>query len=74
MLCYCLKGRNNTESKNPNDKKIKKKRKIMLSSNCAVCYCKKSRVFKEQKASSLLSSLGIKTSLGQIPTGARILF
>ena len=36
----------------------------MLLSKCAVCDTKKS---KEEKASGLLSSLGIKTTLSKIP-------
>ena len=33
----------------------------MLSSKCAVCSSKKSRLLKEQEAKGLLSSLGAKT-------------
>ena len=33
----------------------------MLSSKCAVCDSKKSKFIKEQEASGLLSSLGLKT-------------
>ena len=60
-LSYCLQGRNNTESKSPKIKKAKKNRRITLSSNCAVYNSKKSRFIKEQEASRLLSSLGMKT-------------
>ena len=35
----------------------------MLLSNCSACSSKKSRFIKEQVASGLLSSLGIKTPL-----------
>ena len=58
MLSYCLKCRKNTEIKNPKVVKTKNGR-TMLSSNCAVCGCKKSKFIKEQEASVLLSSLGI---------------
>ena len=34
---------------------------------CAVCDGKKSKFIKEQEASGLLSSLGIKAPLGKIP-------
>ena len=34
---------------------------------CAVCGCKKSRFMKEQEAERLLSNLGIKTTLSEIP-------
>ena len=62
---YCLKCRKNTESKNPNDIRTKSGR-IMLLSNCAVHYSKKSKFIKEQKASGLLSSLVINTPLNKI--------
>ena len=64
MLSYCLKCRKNTESKNP---KIAKIGRIMLLSKCAICDSKKSKFIKQQEASGLLSSLGIKTLLSKIP-------
>ena len=39
----------------------------MLLSKCAVCDSKKSKFIKEQEASGLLNSLGIKTPLSKIP-------
>ena len=66
MLSYCLKRRKNTGSKKPKVEKIKNGG-IMLSSNCAVCGSKKSKVIKEQEASGILSSLGIRTPLSQVP-------
>ena len=39
---------------------------IVLLSKCAVCDSKKSKFIKEQEASGLLSSLGIKTPLNKI--------
>ena len=39
----------------------------MLLSKCSVCNNKNSNFIKEQEASGLLSSLGIKTSLSKIP-------
>ena len=62
MLPYCLNCRKNTESKNPEVAKTKNGR-IMLLSKCAVCDSKKSKFIKEQEASGLSSSLGIKTLL-----------
>ena len=59
MLSYCLKCRKNTKSKNPEVVRTKNGR-IMLLSKCAVCDSKKSTFIKEQEASGLLSSLGIK--------------
>ena len=40
-----------------------KKGKPMLLSKCVGCDSKKSRFIKEQEASGLLSSLGIKTPI-----------
>ena len=62
---YWLKCRKNTESKNPKVAKAKNGR-IMLLSKCAVCDSKKSKFIKEQEASRLISSLGIKTPLNKI--------
>ena len=59
LLHYCLKCRKNTETKNPKVTRTKN-RIIMLLSNCAVCDSKKLKFMKEQEASGLLSSLGIK--------------
>ena len=39
----------------------------MLLSKCAVCDSKKSKIIKQQEASGLLSSLGIKAPLSKIP-------
>ena len=39
----------------------------MLLSKCAVCDSKRSKFIKEQEASGLLSSLGIKTPLSKTP-------
>ena len=46
----------------------------MLLSKCAICGTKKSRFIKEQEASELLSSLGIKAPLKKIPLLGYILF
>ena len=73
MSSYCLKCRKNIESKHPKDVKTKNERTILLS-KCAVCDSKKSNFIKEQKASGLLSSLGIKTPLSKIPLVGIILF
>ena len=66
MLSYCLKCRKNTESKNPKIGKTKNK-KIMLDSI-------NSKFIKQQKASGLLSSLGIKTPSNKIPLLDPLLF
>ena len=46
----------------------------MLLSKSAVCDSKKSKFIKEQEASGLLSSLGIKTPLSKITLLVPILF
>ena len=51
-----------------------KYKRIMLLSKCAVCDSKKSKFIKEQEASGLLSSLGIKTPLSKIPLVGPLLF
>ena len=66
MLSYCLKCRKNTESKSPEVEWTKNGRIILLS-KYAVSSSKKSKSIKEQEASGVLSSLGIKTPLNKIP-------
>ena len=39
----------------------------MIQSNCSICGSKKSRFIKEQKALGILSNLGIRTPLSQVP-------
>ena len=73
MLSYWLKCRKNTESKNPKVVRIKIRR-IMLLSKSGVCDSEKSKVIKEQEASGLLSSSGIKTPLNKIPLLGPLLF
>ena len=65
MLLYCLKCRENTESKNLKFVKSKNER-IMLLSNCALCDSEKSRFIKEQEGSGLWISLVINTPLSTI--------
>ena len=73
MLSYCLKRRKNTESKNPKVVRTKNGR-IMLLSKCSVCNSKKSKLLKEQEPRGLISSLGIRTPLSQIPLLDPLLF
>ena len=73
MLLYCLKCRKNTEKENPKVVKSKNGR-IMLLSKCEVCNSKKLKFAKEQEASGLLSSFGIKTPLNKIPLLSPLLF
>ena len=60
-----MKYRKNTESKNPKVARTKNGR-IMLLSKYAVCDSKKSKFIKQQEASGLLSSVGIKAPLTKI--------
>ena len=62
MFSFCLKCRNNKESKNPKLARTKNGR-IMLLSKCAVSDSKKSKLIKEEDPSGLSSSLVIKTPL-----------
>ena len=39
----------------------------MIRSNCAVCGSKKSKFIKEHQAMGLLSNLGIRAPLSQVP-------
>ena len=72
MKTYCLVCRKNTD--NVNSKMIKTKNdRLQLKSQCSNCGNKKSRFVKKQEAKGILSSLGIKTPLSQIP-GLNILF
>ena len=71
MLSYCLKCQKNTESKNQKVTKTKKGR-IMLSSKCAVCASKKSKLIKQQEASGLF--LIPRTPLRKISLVGPLLF
>ena len=73
MLWYCLKCRKNTDGKISQAVKTKSGRIILLS-KCAVCDSTKSKFIKEQEASGLLSSLGIKALLSKIPLIGPLLF
>ena len=66
MLTYCLKCKINT--KNIDGKIIKTRNgRFVLSSKCAICGSKKSKIMKEQEAEGLMSNLGIRTPLSKIP-------
>ena len=73
MLSYFLKCQKNTECQNPRVASTKNGR-IMLLLKCALCDSNKSKFIKEQEASRLLSSLGIKTPLSKIPLVGPLLF
>ena len=63
---YCLVCKDYSKSINP---KIVRNRQnnYIIQSNCATCGSKKSRFIKKQKALGILSNLGIKTPLSQVP-------
>ena len=73
MLSYCLKCWKNSESKNPKVPRTKKGT-IMLLSKCAVSDSKKSKFIKQQEASRLLSSLGIKNPFSKMLFVGPLLF
>ena len=73
MILYCLKCRKNKESKNPKVVKTQNG-KTMLLSKCEVCDSEKSKFVKDQDASGLLISLGIKAPLSKITLVGRLLF
>ena len=73
MPLYYLKWRKNTES--TNSKVVNtKNRKIILLSKPVVCDSKKLKFIKDQEASRLLSSLGVKTPLSKVSLVDPLLF
>ena len=55
-------------TKNINPKIVRtKNNRLMMLSKCAICNNKKSRFIKKQEAKGLLSNLGIRTPLSEIP-------
>ena len=73
MSPYCLKWRKNIESINPTVSRTNNG-KAMILSKCAICASKKSRFIKKQKASGILSNLGLKPPLNKIPLLGDIFF
>ena len=73
LLKLLKKKKRKTNSKNSNLLKTKNG-EIIVISNCVVSKSKKSRFIKEQEASGLLSSLGIKGPLILIPLAGTPLF
>ena len=73
MESYCLKCKKNTENI---DSKISadSNGRIRILSKCAICGSKKSKFIKYQEAKGLLSKLGIKTPLSEVPILGDILF
>ena len=73
MQLYCISSKKNIANKNSSVRRTRQNR-LMVVSDCAVCGKKKSRFIKNQKPSGLLSKLGIKTALSNIPLISSILF
>ena len=63
---HCLVCRDYAKSINPKIVRNRQNRYI-IQSNCATCGRKKSRFSKEQKTLGILSNLGIKAPLSQVP-------
>ena len=66
MKTYCAKCRKNTENLNSKIFKTKNGR-LIIQSKCTDCGIKKSRFLKQEETKRLLSNLGIKTPLSEIP-------
>ena len=66
MKTYCVKCKNDTENIVPKIFRTKNN-SLIMQSKCPACGIRKSRFVKEQEAKGLLSNLGIKTPLSQIP-------
>ena len=73
MKSYCLKCKNDTENINSRVSNTSTGRTMILS-KCAKCDSKKSRFIRNQDAKGLLSNLGIKTPLSEVPILGDILF
>ena len=63
---YFLVCKKYTENTNPKILRNRQNR-LMIQSNCAICGSKKSTFIKEQIALGILSNLGIKAPLSQVP-------
>ena len=68
-----MKCRKNADNKSPKDIRTKQGRIVILS-YCEECDSKKSKFIKEKEARGILSSLGIKTALSEIPLVGHLLF
>ena len=72
MESYCLKCKKHTKNINPQVSSTSDG-KMMILSKCAICGSKKSRFINKQDAKGLLSKLGIKTPLSNVPVLVDIL-
>ena len=73
MESYCLKCRKDTKNIDPEISSTSDG-KAMILSKCSICGSKNSRFIKNQEAKGLLSTLGIKATLSNVPTLGYILF
>ena len=73
MKSYCLNCRKDTENINPNFSSTSNGRAMILS-QCATWGSKKSRFIKNQEARGLLSNLGLRTPLSNVPVLGDTLF
>ena len=73
MKSYCLKCKKDTENINPRVSKTSSNRTMLLS-KCAKYGSKKSRFINNQETKGLLSNLGIRAPLSEVPILGDILF
>ena len=73
MKTYCVKCKKHTENLNSKIFKTKNGR-LFMQSKCTDCGIKKSRFIKKQEPKGLLSKIGIKIPLSQLPILGDILF
>ena len=73
MELYCLKCRKYTKNINPQVSSTSNG-KMMILSKCAICGSRKYEFIKKQDTQGLLSKLGIKTPLSNVPVLGDILF
>ena len=73
MQSYCLKCKKNTESIGPNISATSNG-KTMILSKCAIYGSKKSKFIKNPESEGLLSNLGIRAPLSEIPILGDVLF
>ena len=66
MESYCLKCKKHTKNMDPQVSSTSNG-KLMILSKCAICGGRKSKCIKKQGAKGILTSLGIKTPLSEIP-------
>ena len=73
MESCCLKCKKITENIDPKISSTSNG-KAMILSKCEICGSKKSRFIRNQEAKGLLSKLGIKTPLSNVPILGDIFF